>query len=74
VVGFLIQVVYFGLGYIAFKSGVAAGTVAIVVCLQPILVALSAPGLVGEPTVGMRGWPGLALGAAGVTLVRRRAG
>lgn len=33
IVGFLIQVVYFGLCYVAFKSGVSAGGVAIIVCL-----------------------------------------
>jgi len=68
VVGFLIQVVYFGLCYIAFKSGVSAGGVAIVVCLQPILVALTAPHLVGEPVSG-RAWIGLILGLAGAATV-----
>jgi drug/metabolite transporter (DMT)-like permease len=68
IVGFLIQVVYFGLCYIAFKSGVPAGSVAIVVCLQPILVALAAPRLVGE-VVGRRGWLGLALGLSGAAMV-----
>jgi drug/metabolite transporter (DMT)-like permease len=43
IVGFLIQAVYFCLCYIAFKSGVSAGGVAIIVCLQPILVGLIAP-------------------------------
>jgi drug/metabolite transporter (DMT)-like permease len=64
IVGFLIQVVYFALCYIAFKSGVSAGGVAIIVCLQPILVALIAPRFVGE-RVGVRGWIGLGLGLAG---------
>lgn len=74
-VGFLIQVVYFGLCYIAFKSGVAAGTVAIVVCLQPILVALAAPALASEPPLGARGWLGLALGLAGaLTVILARSG
>jgi drug/metabolite transporter (DMT)-like permease len=68
IVGFLIQVVYFGLCYVAFKSGVSAGGVAIIVCLQPILVALAAPRLLGE-VVGRRGWLGLALGLAGAALV-----
>lgn len=68
VVGFLIQVVYFGLCYIAFKSGVSAGGVAIVVCLQPILVALTAPHLVGEP-VSPRAWGGLILGLTGAATV-----
>lgn len=67
VVGFLIQVVYFGLCYVAFKSGVSAGTVAIIVCLQPILVALSAP-LVGE-RISRLGWLGLALGITGALIV-----
>ncbi|MFZ9200159.1 MAG: DMT family transporter [Paracoccaceae bacterium] len=67
VVGFLIQVVYFGLCYVAFKSGVSAGAVAIIVCLQPILVALVAPRLVGE-RIGRWGWVGLALGLAGAAL------
>lgn len=68
VVGFLIQVVYFGLCYVAFKSGTSAGAVAIIVCLQPILVALIAPRLVGE-RVGPWGWLGLALGLGGAALV-----
>ena len=68
IVGFLIQVVYFGLCYVAFKSGVSAGGVAIIVCLQPILVALVAPKFVGEKT-SSRGWLGLALGLAGAALV-----
>lgn len=67
VVGFLIQVVYFGLCYVAFKSGVSAGGVAIIVCLQPILVALAAPVTVGE-RVGARGWLGLILGLGGAAL------
>ena len=67
VVGFLIQVVYFGLCYVAFKSGVSAGAVAIIVCLQPILVALVAPRLVGE-RIGRWGWVGLGLGLAGAAL------
>lgn len=67
-VGFLIQVVYFALCYVAFRLGVSAGGVAIIVCLQPILVALAAPRFVGE-TVGPRVWAGLALGLAGAALV-----
>ena len=68
VVGFLIQVGYFGLCYLAFKSGVSAAGVAIVVCLQPILVALIAPRFVGE-TVSRRAWMGLGLGLAGALVV-----
>ncbi|MDO9637206.1 MAG: DMT family transporter [Pseudotabrizicola sp.] len=68
VVGFLIQVGYFGLCYLAFKSGVSAAGVAIVVCLQPILVALIAPRFVGE-VVSPRAWLGLGLGLAGALVV-----
>ncbi|MFM2389258.1 MAG: hypothetical protein RLZZ437_813 [Pseudomonadota bacterium] len=68
IVGFLIQVVYFGLCYLAFKSGVSASGVAIIVCLQPILVALIAPRFVGE-RIGLRGWVGLALGLIGAATV-----
>ena len=68
VTGFLIQVVYFGLCYVAFKSGVSAGGVAIIVCLQPILVALAAPRFVGE-TISGKAWVGLALGLAGAATV-----
>jgi drug/metabolite transporter (DMT)-like permease len=67
IVGFLIQVVYFGLCYLAFKSGVSAGAVSIIVCLQPILVALIAPRFVGEK-VTAKGWLGLVLGLAGAAL------
>jgi drug/metabolite transporter (DMT)-like permease len=68
VTGFLIQVVYFALCYFAFKSGVSAGGVAIIVCLQPILVGLAAPWLVGEK-VGLGRWAGLVLGLSGAALV-----
>ena len=47
-VGFLIQAIYFGMSYFAFRAGVAAGTVALIMSLQPILVALIAPALVGR--------------------------
>lgn len=68
IVGFLIQSLYFGLSYIAFKAGVSAGGVAIIVCLQPILVGLIAPRFAGE-RVGLMRWLGLALGLAGAGTV-----
>ncbi|HEY7765418.1 MAG TPA: DMT family transporter, partial [Aestuariivirgaceae bacterium] len=68
VTGFLIQVVYFGFCYLAFALGESAGTVALIVSLQPILVALLAPRLAGE-TVGGRRWVGLVCGLAGAALV-----
>lgn len=74
IVGFLIQVVYFGLAYIAFKAGMSAGGLAIIVCLQPILTALVAPRLLAEP-VNRRAWIGLGLGLAGaLTVILSRTG
>lgn len=68
IVGFLIQTVYFGLSYIGFKAGISAGGLAIIVCLQPILVGIIAPRFAGEQ-VGMLRWVGLALGLAGAGTV-----
>lgn len=68
ITGFFIQVVYFSLCYFAFRSGMSAGGLSIIVCLQPILVGLIAPHFVGE-TVGPGRWLGLALGLAGAATV-----
>ena len=68
IVGILIQTVYFGFCYLAFKDGVAAGTVALLMSLQPILVAMLAPSWTGEH-VGWRRWTGLVLGLAGAAIV-----
>ena len=59
IVGFLLQAVYFGLFYLAIDR-VAPATVALIVCLQPVLVALLAPALVGEH-VPLARWAGLGL-------------
>ncbi len=67
-VGFLIQAVYFGLSYFAFASGVAAGTVALFMSLQPVLVALIVPRWAGE-RVGQSQWLGLVLGLVGAVVV-----
>ncbi|QIG46375.1 DMT family transporter [Nordella sp. HKS 07] len=67
-VGFLIQGVYFGLCYLAFNAGASAGTVAIIVCLQPILVGLIAPYFARERVSALR-WLGLVLGLAGAATV-----
>ncbi|MGE0007008.1 MAG: DMT family transporter [Parvibaculaceae bacterium] len=67
-VGFLIQGVYFGLCYLAFYARTSSGTVAIIVCLQPILVGLAAPHIARERVSAMR-WLGLALGLAGAAIV-----
>ncbi len=67
-VGFLIQAVYFGMNYFAFDSGVGAGTGALLMSFQPILVALIAP-IWSAEVIGRRSWIGLALGLCGTLLV-----
>jgi drug/metabolite transporter (DMT)-like permease len=68
VVGFLIQGLYFSLGYLALAMNISSGAVALIVSLQPILVALAAPRISGE-RVGRWAWIGLGLGLAGAALV-----
>lgn len=68
IVGFLLQSLYFGMCYMAFKAGLAVGTLALILSLQPIIVGLVAPRWSGE-TVGWRRWNGLLLGLAGAVVV-----
>ncbi|MGE0237996.1 MAG: DMT family transporter, partial [Parvibaculaceae bacterium] len=67
-VGFLIQGIYFGMCYLAFHAKASSGTVAIIVCLQPILVGLAAPYFARERVSALR-WLGLVLGLAGAAIV-----
>lgn len=71
-VGLLIQAGYFGMCYFAFRAGVAAGTVALIMSLQPIIVAIIAPRWSGE-AINARMWIGLTLGliGAGIVIVAR---
>jgi drug/metabolite transporter (DMT)-like permease len=68
VVGFLIQAVYFGLSYYSFYLGISAGGVALIVALQPILVALIVPWSSGDKVPPLR-WLGLLFGLGGAGLV-----
>ncbi len=68
VTGLLMQAVYFGFSYLAFADGLSAGGVALIVSLQPILVAIAAPVFVSEQVSRYR-WVGLLLGLAGAALV-----
>lgn len=68
VIGLLIQGGYFGFSYLSFGAGVSAGAVALIVSMQPVLVGLLAPVMVGE-SVGVRRWAGLLLGLCGAGLV-----
>lgn len=67
VAGVGIQALYLGGVWVAIRQGLPAGTAALIVNLQPVLVAALAP-LVGE-RVMPRQWLGVALGLAGVVLV-----
>lgn len=66
--GLLMQAVYFGMTYLAFADGLSAGGVALIVSLQPILVAIAAPYIVSEMVSRYR-WVGLVLGLAGAAMV-----
>lgn len=67
VAGIAIQALYLGGVWVSIRQGLPAGTAALIVNLQPVLVAAAAP-LVGE-AVTRRQWLGVALGLAGVVLV-----
>lgn len=72
VTGVLMHAAYLGGVWAAVKAGMGAGTVALLVGLQPVLTALwlsqsqSDP---GGPTVTRRQWAGLLLGLLGLLLV-----
>ena len=68
VAGLLIHGVYLGGVFIAISMGLPSGVAALVVGLQPLLVAVGA-GLFLHETVVRRQWLGLVLGLAGVALV-----
>lgn len=67
-VGLLVQFGYIALSWMAIARGTGVGVTALVVSLQPILVALAAPRL-GGPPIGRRVWAGLGLGLAGAAAV-----
>ncbi len=74
VTGALMQAGYLGGVWAAVQAGIGAGTVALIVGLQPVLTAFwiaatTAEG--GQPSapISMRQWLGLALGLAGLALV-----
>lgn len=68
IVGLFFQCGYFGFLYAAIHLGVSAGTTALIVSLQPILVALLASRYAGE-RVDATSWAGLVLGVSGAGIV-----
>jgi drug/metabolite transporter (DMT)-like permease len=74
VVGMLVHAGYLGGVWAAVKAGIGAGTVALLVGLQPVLTAVwmtatSGTNGVNRARVSRTQWLGLALGLAGLTLV-----
>jgi drug/metabolite transporter (DMT)-like permease len=72
VVGVLLQAGYLGGVWVAVKAGMPAGTVALIVGLQPVLTAVwlqSQASGAGARAVSPRQWLGLALGLAGLVMV-----
>ncbi len=73
VTGALMHAGYLGGVWAAIKQGIGAGTVALLVGLQPVLTAIwigvVAPASGRAPALGLRHWVGLALGLAGLALV-----
>ena len=68
VAGLLVHGVYLGGVFVGISLGVEAGLSALIVSLQPLLVAAVAGLLLGE-RVSTRQWLGLTLGLAGVALI-----
>lgn len=68
VVGMLVQFGYIALSWTAIALGTGVGVTALIVSLQPILVALVAPRL-GGPPISRQVWAGLGLGLAGAAVV-----
>lgn len=67
-VGILLHAVYLGGLFMAIELGLPVSVTALVVCLQPILVAVLAGPLLGERVRG-RQWVGFVLGFAGAVMV-----
>lgn len=67
-IGILLHAVYLGGAFIAIDLGLPLSVTALIVCLQPILVAVLAGPFLGEH-VHARQWLGFALGFMGATLV-----
>ncbi len=67
--GLVVQFGYFAAMNLAQAHGMGPGAVALIIGLQPVVVALLAPAVCGDAPVGRRGWVGLALGLAGAAMV-----
>lgn len=68
IAGLLVHGAYLGGVFSAIAKGLPAGTVALIVGLQPLLTAVAAGPFLGE-TMTRRQWAGIGLGLVGVALV-----
>jgi drug/metabolite transporter (DMT)-like permease len=71
VAGLLVHALYLGGVFVGISLGVEAGVSAMIVSVQPLLVAAFAGLMLGE-RVAPRQWAGLALGLLGVALILAR--
>jgi drug/metabolite transporter (DMT)-like permease len=69
VTGALLHAGYLGGVWAAVKAGMGAGTVALIVGLQPVLTALWVSATGQEHRIALRQWLGLGLGLVGLLLV-----
>ena len=69
VTGVLMHAGYLGGVWAAVKIGIGAGTVALIVGLQPVLTALWLSATQGAQSIARRQWMGLLLGFGGLMLV-----
>jgi drug/metabolite transporter (DMT)-like permease len=67
--GLVVQFGYFAAMNLGQQFGMGPGAIALIIGLQPVVVALLAPFVTGDPPVGPRGWVGLGLGLAGAAMV-----
>jgi len=67
--GLVVQFAYFASMNLAMKAGMGAGTIALLIGLQPVAVAVLAPRVAGDPPLDRKGWAGLLLGLAGAGMV-----
>ena len=67
--GLVVQFGYFAAMNLGQQFGMGPGAIALIIGLQPVVVALLAPSVTGDPAVGPRGWAGLGLGLAGAAMV-----
>jgi len=68
VIGILLHAVYLGGAFVAIDLGLPLSVTALIVCLQPLLVAVLAGPFLGEK-VRLRQWLGFGLGFAGAAVV-----